>query len=95
MSLSNWQGFGQEFLGLAVERGAGSLYVHQTWKRVPKAAAAAAGGDKDDGAATGSNMDTSDDTVREEKHGYYHTTAVPRVSWCGGEREGGEERCVK
>ncbi|CAN0377089.1 unnamed protein product, partial [Scytosiphon promiscuus] len=49
VSLANWQGFGQDFLGLGVERGAGCLYLHQTWKRVPKAAAA----DGDAAADTG------------------------------------------
>lgn len=57
MSLANWQGFGQDFIGLAVERGAGCLYVHQVWKRVPKAAAAAGEGAND------ASMDTTDDTV--------------------------------
>eukprot|EP00752_Nemacystus_decipiens_P002407 g2270.t1 len=56
VSLSNWQGFGQDFVGLAVERGAGCLYVHQTWKRVPKKTEEAGGTDGD------ASMDTSDDT---------------------------------
>ncbi|CAM9999636.1 unnamed protein product [Pylaiella littoralis] len=55
VSLSNWQGFGREFLGLAVERGAGCLYVHQAWKRVPKPVGAGKDGGDD------ANMDTSDD----------------------------------
>ena len=46
-------------MGLAVERGAGCLYVHQTWKRLPKKAEEA-------GATEGdASMDTSDDTVNE------------------------------
>lgn len=56
MSLANWQGFGQDFLGLGVERGAGCLYVHQAWKRVPKAAVE---GD----AGNDAGMDTSESTV--------------------------------
>ncbi|CAN0187122.1 unnamed protein product [Ectocarpus sp. 6 AP-2014] len=56
VSLANWQGFGQDFIGLALERGAGCLFVHQVWKRVPKAAAAAGEGAND------ASMDTTDDT---------------------------------
>lgn len=55
VSLANWQGFGQDFMGLAVERGAGCLYVHQMWKRVPKV---------EEAGANDASMDTSDDTVR-------------------------------
>ena len=57
MSLSNWQGFGQDFLKLALERDAGCVYVHEMWKRVPKEAGGEAG---DSGSAS---MDTSSDTV--------------------------------
>lgn len=38
VSLSNWQGFGEDFLKLGLERGAGFLFVHEAWKRVPKMA---------------------------------------------------------
>lgn len=48
------QGFGADYLQLAVERGAGALYLHQTWKRVPKA----------DTTEESNAMDTSSDTVR-------------------------------
>lgn len=57
MSLSNWQGFGHDFLKLALERDAGCLYVHEMWKRVPKEAGEEAA---DSGSAS---MDTSSDTV--------------------------------
>lgn len=58
VSLCNMQGFGEDFLQLAVERGAGALYLHQSWKRVPKASA----------TEESSAMDTSSDTVRASKH---------------------------
>lgn len=54
VSLSNWQGFGHDFLKLALERDAGCLYVHEMWKRVPKEA-----GEE----AADATMDTSSDTV--------------------------------
>lgn len=79
VSLSNWQGFGQDFLGLAVERGAGSLYLHQSWKRVPKAA----GGEKEDDGADDS-METSDDTVSRNIiiSSYHHIIPVPTKEEC-------------
>lgn len=55
VSLSNWQGFGRDFLELAaVERNAGCLFLHQTWKRVPKMMTE---------ETADANMDTSSDTV--------------------------------
>lgn len=66
MSLANWQGFGEDLVGLAVERGAGCLYLHQAWKRVPKAASA----DESAAADADACMDTSDDKVRKQAHPY-------------------------
>lgn len=51
MSLQNWQGFGEDYLPLAIARGAGALYLHQSWRKVPKTA-------QDD-----ASMDTSADAV--------------------------------